>query len=81
MNATLRGGIRAFLGSSVHRSPHPELGFETLAEGIETQDELEVCMDLGLRAAQGYLLGRPKPIDEFEATDALWTPDFRLFND
>jgi len=51
-----------------------DLGFETLAEGIETTDELTICEDIGMRAGQGYLLGRPKPIDEFEESEALWTP-------
>lgn len=51
-----------------------DLGFETLAEGIETRSELAVCIDIGMQAGQGYLLGRPKPLADFEATDALWTP-------
>lgn len=51
-----------------------DLVFETLAEGIETTDELTICEDIGMRAGQGYLLVRPKPIDEFEESDALWTP-------
>ena len=30
-----------------------------VAEGVETVDQLRICRDLGLSAAQGYLLGRP----------------------
>ena len=32
----------------------------TLAEGIETEDGLEVCKDMGVELGQGYLLGRPQ---------------------
>lgn len=36
----------------------------TLAEGIETAAEAEVCRELGFDYAQGYLYGRPLPIDQ-----------------
>lgn len=38
-----------------------ELGTDLIAEGIEQQADLEVVRDLGVRFAQGYLLGRPQP--------------------
>lgn len=38
----------------------------TIAEGIETKDELAVVKDLKIDFAQGYLLGRPFP--KFQAT-------------
>ena len=34
-----------------------------LAEGIECQEELEVCKEIGFEFAQGYLFGRPTPIN------------------
>ena len=34
-----------------------------IAEGIETQDELEALRRLGVPLGQGYFLGRPVPID------------------
>ena len=37
-----------------------ELDVTTLAEGIETEDGLEVCKDMGVELGQGYLLGRPQ---------------------
>ena len=37
-----------------------ELDVTTLAEGIETEDELNVCRDMGVDLGQGYLLGRPQ---------------------
>lgn len=36
-----------------------ETGSRLLAEGVETQAELEVLREIGVRKAQGYLLGRP----------------------
>lgn len=37
------------------------LGFQLLAEGVETEAELLTCMDLGVTLGQGYYLGRPAP--------------------
>jgi EAL domain-containing protein (putative c-di-GMP-specific phosphodiesterase class I) len=36
-----------------------QLGVRTLAEGVETQSELQACRDLGIEMVQGYLLARP----------------------
>jgi EAL domain-containing protein (putative c-di-GMP-specific phosphodiesterase class I)/DNA-binding NarL/FixJ family response regulator len=41
-----------------------ETGCELIAEGIETQAELEALRLLGIKLGQGYLLGRPQPIGE-----------------
>lgn len=38
------------------------VGSEVLAEGVETPEELSVLRELGIRLAQGYLLGRPQAI-------------------
>ena len=38
-----------------------ETGCELIAEGIETQAELEAIRGLGVQLGQGYLLGRPRP--------------------
>jgi diguanylate cyclase (GGDEF)-like protein len=35
------------------------LSFEVVAEGIETQEQLDSLLDLGCRYGQGYLLARP----------------------
>ena len=35
-----------------------------IAEGIETEEELETVLRLGLKLGQGYLLGRPRPLPE-----------------
>ena len=36
----------------------------TVAEGVETAEEAEVCMRLGFTHAQGFFFGRPRPIGE-----------------
>jgi PAS domain S-box-containing protein len=40
---------------------------ETIAEGVETQAELESLRAIGVRFAQGYLLGRPAPVADWSA--------------
>jgi EAL domain-containing protein (putative c-di-GMP-specific phosphodiesterase class I) len=40
-----------------------ELGSMTLAEGVETEAEAEVCRQIGFDLLQGYLTGRPVPFD------------------
>lgn len=40
-----------------------ETGSRIIAEGVETESELAVLRKLGVDKAQGYLLGRPAPID------------------
>jgi EAL domain-containing protein (putative c-di-GMP-specific phosphodiesterase class I) len=40
------------------------LGLDVVAEGIETQDQLEALRALGCPTGQGYLLGRPLPADD-----------------
>jgi len=39
-----------------------ELGIETVAEGIETREQLTAVRTLGCHQGQGYLLGRPLPL-------------------
>jgi EAL domain-containing protein (putative c-di-GMP-specific phosphodiesterase class I) len=40
------------------------LGVETVAEGVETEEDAKKLLDLGCNLAQGYLFGRPLPADE-----------------
>lgn len=42
-----------------------ELGLATIAEGVETEEEMEFVAALGCTRMQGYLFGRPVPPDEF----------------
>ena len=39
-------------------------GCRLIVEGIETETELTVLRDLAIELGQGYLLGRPLPVDE-----------------
>jgi EAL domain-containing protein (putative c-di-GMP-specific phosphodiesterase class I)/AmiR/NasT family two-component response regulator len=41
-----------------------ELGVTVVAEGIETEAELDVVTGLGTALAQGFHLGRPRPLEE-----------------
>lgn len=43
-----------------------ELGLSVVAEGVESENELNLLRALGCGMAQGYLLGRPLPVSEFE---------------
>lgn len=45
-----------------------DLGIQSVAEGIETQEQLDVLGSTGCTRAQGYHIGRPVPIAEFERT-------------
>jgi EAL domain-containing protein (putative c-di-GMP-specific phosphodiesterase class I)/FixJ family two-component response regulator len=41
------------------------VGCQLIAEGIESEDERRALIELGVQLGQGYLLGRPAPIDAF----------------
>lgn len=43
-----------------------ETGALVVAEGIETPGELDAALTVGTHLGQGYLLGRPGPIDEVD---------------
>ncbi|MGP1718226.1 MAG: putative bifunctional diguanylate cyclase/phosphodiesterase [Methylophilus sp.] len=38
-----------------------------IAEGVETQEQMELLLNNGCRRYQGYLFGKPMPIAQFEA--------------
>jgi diguanylate cyclase (GGDEF)-like protein len=44
-----------------------ELGFETVAEGVETTEDLNFVAEAGATMAQGYVFSRPVPLREFAA--------------
>jgi diguanylate cyclase (GGDEF)-like protein len=43
-------------------------GLDVVAEGVEDEEQRQVLLDLGCGLGQGYLFGRPQPID-------CWKPD------
>ncbi len=44
------------------------LGFETVAEGVETEAQRDLCAQFGINRLQGYYFSKPLPSDEFEKT-------------
>ena len=52
-----REGLRTVIGQIVRLGA--ELGFRTVAEGVETMSEAMALRGLGCERAQGYLFGRP----------------------
>jgi EAL domain-containing protein (putative c-di-GMP-specific phosphodiesterase class I) len=67
LDKELIGGIdfdpvrRSLVGAVVAFGP--ELGATIVAEGIETEAELDTLRDLNVDCGQGYLLGRPGPTE------------------
>jgi diguanylate cyclase (GGDEF)-like protein/PAS domain S-box-containing protein len=51
--------VRATLSMAHH------LGIETIAEGVETQAQLDCLIAEGCDFVQGYFLGRPQPAEQF----------------
>jgi EAL domain-containing protein (putative c-di-GMP-specific phosphodiesterase class I) len=43
-----------------------ELDMEVIAEGVETEVQLQMLTDLGCPQGQGYLLGRPMPAEQVQ---------------
>ena len=58
-------GYRALAAALVRFAE--ETGSEVVAEGVETQAELQVLEELEVGHAQGYLLGRPAPLERYVA--------------
>ena len=50
--------IRAMVGLA------SDLKMQTTAEGVETQEELQLVRDLGCSLVQGYIFGKPMPPEE-----------------
>lgn len=44
-----------------------DIGLKTLAEGVETKEELDYLRDIGCGKIQGYYYGKPQPIEEMFA--------------
>ena len=62
--AGLPGDVRDREIMSAVLSIGAKLGFDTVAEGIETAEQARAVRDAGCRFGQGYFLGRPMPVHE-----------------
>ena len=60
---------RAIVESSVRLAK--EFGLNIVAEGVETEEELELIGKLGCIEAQGYYFSKPVPADEFVQLKSL----------
>ena len=50
------------------------LDMSVTAEGVETREEFERLKALGVNFAQGYLFGRPQPVDQIERQPQVYRP-------
>ena len=48
--------------------PRNSLNMDVIAEGVETEEQIQLLMESGRPHDQGYLFGRPAPIEQFEAS-------------
>jgi len=55
-------GIQANITSSIIKMVS-KMGLETIAEGVEAENQLEILKDLNCTIVQGYLRGKPMPED------------------
>ncbi|MDE2260548.1 MAG: EAL domain-containing protein [Betaproteobacteria bacterium] len=42
------------------------MNLEVIAEGVETEEQLQLLLNMGCTHYQGYLFGKPVPVDQFE---------------
>jgi EAL domain-containing protein (putative c-di-GMP-specific phosphodiesterase class I) len=54
------------------------LGLNVIAEGVETEEQLAYLKHYGCPAYQGYLFGKPVPLEEFEKLIQNWTICYNL---
>ncbi len=65
--------LRAALVDSVDMAH--ELNFQSVAEGIENQEEWDLVNELGCDMAQGYFIARPMSGEDLLAWHQVWTSD------
>ena len=72
-NLANEAGNRAVVKATV--SLCHDLGYRVVAEGVETQEALELVTAAGCDEAQGYLFAQPLSAEGFAAWYRAWTPD------
>jgi EAL domain-containing protein (putative c-di-GMP-specific phosphodiesterase class I)/GGDEF domain-containing protein len=65
-------GSRAVVRATV--SLCHDLGYRVVAEGVETQEALDLVTEAGCDEAQGYLFAEPAPAEAFAAWFRAWQP-------
>jgi EAL domain-containing protein (putative c-di-GMP-specific phosphodiesterase class I) len=68
-NATVNQQTRVILGSSLEMAR--KLGIAAVAEGVETQQDWDLLVELGCDSAQGYFIAKPMP----QAAYLAWERD------
>lgn len=64
-NITAEDGIEANITDSII-SMVTKMGLDTIAEGVERSDQLDVLKKINCKNIQGFLMGRPMPKDKCE---------------
>ena len=62
MNMDKDPGNKVIVSSTINLAH--ELGLDVVAEGVESQEVLQILQDLGCNRGQGYYFCRPKPAEE-----------------
>ncbi|MCR5294724.1 MAG: EAL domain-containing protein [Lachnospiraceae bacterium] len=60
--STFHQKSRKILSSIIHMAK--EIGIQTLAEGVETEEQFQFLRNIGCEKVQGYYFGKPLPFDE-----------------
>ena len=62
----LSGGEQQRVAIARALAKNPKLGKETIAEGVETEQQLDYLREVGCDAVQGFVFDKPLPAADFE---------------